>query len=259
MAGKTLYPVLRGVDLVVPAAAVTTVVGVSGGGKTMLAHAIMRLLPQSARILEGEILLSMPDGSREDLLHVTEKEFCRIRGRRIGMVFQEPAGALNPVMRVGVQVAEAIRLHSPVSRAAAWADSVALLQKMGLPQPAEYARRYPHQLSGGMQQRVGLAIALAAKPALLIADEPTSALDVTVQAEILALLRELRERMSLSILLITHDWGVVAETADYVAVLDAGRVVEHRPVAEMFAAPQTDASRRLLGAARQLRAGTSHG
>jgi oligopeptide/dipeptide ABC transporter ATP-binding protein len=203
-------------------------VGESGCGKSATALSILRLV-EPGRIVGGRLLFE-----GRDLLELTEKEMRSVRGGRIGMVFQEAAAALNPVMRIGAQVSEALRIHRGLSRREAWAEAVRLLGLVALSDPERQARAYPHELSGGMKQRVMLAIALCCAPSLLVADEPTTALDVTIQAQILALLRDLRRDLDLTILLITHDLGVVAENADRVGVMYAGRLVEEAPVAELF-------------------------
>jgi oligopeptide/dipeptide ABC transporter ATP-binding protein len=173
-----------------------------------------------------------------DLLALSEKAMCAIRGSRIGIVFQESGPALNPVLRIGTQVGESLRIHKGMSRRDAWAEAVRLLEVVALPDPARQARSYPHELSGGMKQRALLAAALACGPDLLIADEPTSALDVTIQAQILALLRRLKAERGLTILLITHDLGVVAENADRVGVMYAGRLAEEATVRDLFESPR---------------------
>ncbi len=217
------------------------VVGESGCGKSALALSVLRLLPPAGQVRAGRVLL---DG--EDLLALRPAALRAVRGRRVAMVFQEPMTSLNPMLRVGAQVAEALLAHpAPEGEAAGRlrgkalrACVVAALGDMRIADPARAAGAYPHQLSGGMRQRVMLAIALAGDPALLVADEPTTALDVTVQASILALLRARQRRTGLAILLVTHDLGVVAEMADTVAVMYAGRVVEHGPVGAILADPQ---------------------
>jgi oligopeptide/dipeptide ABC transporter ATP-binding protein len=215
-------------------------VGESGCGKSATALAIMRLV-EPGRIVGGRVRL----GGR-DLLGLPEKEMRKLRGTQIGMVFQEPAAALDPVMRVGWQVAEGLRVHRGLGRREAWREAVRWLGMVALPDPPQQARAYPHELSGGMQQRVMLAIALSCSPALLIADEPTTALDVTIQAQILALLRRLRAELRLTLLLITHDLGVVAENADRVGVMYAGRLIEETPVHELFERPAHPYTRGLL-------------
>jgi oligopeptide/dipeptide ABC transporter ATP-binding protein len=207
-------------------------VGESGCGKTATGLAIVRLV-EPGRIVGGRLVFE-----GRDLLALPEKEMRRVRGARIGLVFQEASAALNPVMRNGAQIAEVLRLHHRMPRREAWREAVRLLERVALSDPERQARAYPHELSGGMKQRVMLAIALAGSPSLLIADEPTTALDVTIQAQILALLRELRRELELTILLITHDLGVVAENADRVGVMYAGRLVEEAPVTELFRDPR---------------------
>jgi len=217
-------------------------VGESGCGKSATAVSILRLV-EPGRITGGRILFE-----GRDLLELDERAMRRIRGGRIGIVFQEAAAALNPVMRVGSQVAEALRIHRSLGRRAAWEEAVRLLGVVALPDPAEQARAYPHELSGGMKQRVMLAIALSCAPSLLIADEPTTALDVTIQAQILDLLRRLKREMQLTVLLITHDLGVVAENAERVGIMYAGRIVEEAPVGDLFAGPLHPYTRGLLRA-----------
>ena len=215
-------------------------VGESGCGKSATALAILRLV-EPGRIAGGRLRFE-----GRELLDLDEKQMRSVRGARIGMVFQEPAAALDPVMRVGSQVAEALRIHRRIGRREALDEAVRLLGVVALPDPERQARAYPHELSGGMMQRVMLAIALSCSPALLIADEPTTALDVTIQAQILELLRRLREEFRLTILLITHDLGVVAENADRVGVMYAGRLVEEGPVAAIFDDPRHPYTRGLL-------------
>jgi peptide/nickel transport system ATP-binding protein len=209
------------------------VVGESGCGKSVTALSVMRLIASPpGRIAGGHIRYA-----GQDLLTLPEPQMRAIRGDRIGMIFQEPMTSLNPVFTIGDQIAEAVRLHQGKSRKQARAVAIEMLEKVGIPAPDERVDDYPHQLSGGMRQRVMIAMALACKPDLLIADEPTTALDVTIQAQILDLLRALQAELGMSILLITHDLGVVAETCDEVVVMYAGRVVERAPTAELFAKP----------------------
>jgi oligopeptide/dipeptide ABC transporter ATP-binding protein len=210
------------------------IVGESGCGKTVTAHALLRLLPAPvARVLGGRVSF---DGV--DLLGLDDACMRSIRGRRIAMVFQEPMTALNPVFTVGEQVAEGLRIHERLGRKEAMARAIEMMGRVGIPAPAERARAYPHQLSGGLRQRVMIAMALACRPDVLIADEPTTALDVTLQMQILHLLRHLQQELGLALLLITHDLGVVAEVADRVLVLYAGEVVESAPVRALFASPR---------------------
>jgi oligopeptide/dipeptide ABC transporter ATP-binding protein len=207
-------------------------VGESGCGKSATALSILRLV-EPGRVAGGRLVFE-----GRDLLRLSEKEMRQVRGARIGMVFQEAAAALNPVMRVGSQVSEALRVHRRLSRREAREQAIRLLRLVALSEPERQARAYPHELSGGMKQRVMLAIALSCSPSLVIADEPTTALDVTIQAQILALLRGLRDELELTVLLITHDLGVVAENADRVGVMYAGRLVEEAPVADLFRDPR---------------------
>ncbi|WP_298212437.1 ABC transporter ATP-binding protein [Ferrimicrobium sp.] len=232
---------LDGVNLSVDAGETVGLVGESGSGKTMTGMAVMGLLPRGGSIQTGQILL---DG--RDLAQLSERELQEVRGKDIGMVFQDPMTALNPTMTVGRQVAESLRRHLGVSKAEANRRVVELLSLVGMPRPKDQASDYPHQLSGGLRQRVVIAIALACEPKLLIADEPTTALDVTIQAQILDLLDELRERMRLGIILITHDMGVVAGRADRVSVMYAGRVVEEGPTVGLFREPRHPYTEALL-------------
>jgi peptide/nickel transport system ATP-binding protein len=223
-----------GVSFAIPRGKTLGVVGESGCGKSVTALSIMRLIPEPpGRIRSGAIRY----GDR-DLLALTEEEMRHIRGNQISMIFQEPMTSLNPVYTVGEQVAEAVRLHQGKSRREAMDSAVEMFRLVGIPAPEERVRNHPHQMSGGMRQRVMIAMALACRPDLLVADEPTTALDVTIQAQILALLRELQRELGMSMLLITHDLGVVAETCDEVVVMYAGRVVEKAATAELFARPR---------------------
>ncbi len=222
-------------------------VGESGCGKSVTALSILRLISPPGRIIGGEIWF---DG--RDLLTLTERQLRHIRGNDIAMIFQDPMTSLNPVFTVGDQIAEAIRLHRRVSRREAWNQAVEEMRSVAIPSPEARARSYPHELSGGMRQRVMIAMALACRPKLLIADEPTTALDVTIQAQILELLSELRSKHDLGLLLITHDLGVVAETADDVAVMYAGQIIEKADVFELFARPRHPYTEGLLRAVPRL-------
>ncbi len=231
-----------GVDLDLFKGETLCVVGESGCGKSVTALSILRLLPEPpARIERGEILFE-----GRDLRGLSTEELRELRGNRIAMIFQEPMTSLNPVFRVGDQIEEALRVHRDLAKRERQARVIELLELVGIPEPRARMRDYPHQLSGGMRQRVMIAMALANDPAVLIADEPTTALDVTIQAQILDLLDALKRRFDMAVLFITHDLGVVAETAQRVAVLYAGRVVETGSVEQIFAAPQHPYTRGLL-------------
>ena len=235
---------LRAVDRVsftVDRGEVLGLVGESGCGKSVTSLSIMRLVPPPGRIAAGRILL---DG--EDLLVKDAEAMRQVRGARIGMVFQEPMTSLNPVFSIGDQIASAALAHSGGGRAAAWERAVEMLHLVQVPAPAERVRDYPHQLSGGLRQRAMLALALVSSPRLLIADEPTTALDVTIQAQILDLLRRLQAERGMAVLMITHDLGVVAELCHRVAVIYAGRIVELAPVERIFARPLHPYTRGLL-------------
>lgn len=230
------------VSFVVKSGETLGIVGESGCGKSVTALSVMRLLPQPmGKILGGKILF---DG--RDLTQVPHEEMEKVRGGAIGMVFQEPMTALNPVHTVGRQLAEVILLHQDVSKDEALKQSVGILQKVGIPAPEIRVGEYPHQLSGGMRQRVVIAMALACKPSLLIADEPTTALDVTIQAQILRLIKDLQDEMGMSVILITHDLGVIAETCDSVVVMYAGKVAEEGSVYDIFDHPKHPYTQGLL-------------
>jgi len=233
---------VRDVSFNIPEAGTLGLVGESGSGKSATSLAIMRLLPPQARI-EGKISFA-----GQDLLALPEDSIRKLRGSNISMIFQEPMTALNPVMRVGDQVAEAVAAHHSVSRQEAKRRAVEALREVALPEPDQRANDYPHQLSGGQRQRVMIAMALVNHPRLLIADEPTTALDVTIQAQILDLLRDLRERHKLAMLFISHDLGVVSRVADQVAVMYAGEIVEMGPVRQIFSAAQHPYTRGLIHA-----------
>jgi oligopeptide transport system ATP-binding protein len=213
-------------------------VGESGSGKSVTSLALMRLLPAApACRISGEARLIGRDGGTLDLLRLPETAMRTVRGNRIAMIFQEPMTSLNPVKTIGSQITEAIRLHRPMPRAAAEDEAVRLLDLVGIPAPRQRLAGYPHQLSGGMRQRVMIAMALSCEPAVLVADEPTTALDVTIQAQILDLLRRLQEASGMAVVFITHNLGVVADIADRVMVMYAGRVVEEADVRPLFARP----------------------
>ena len=216
-------------------------VGESGSGKSVSSLAVLGLLGRSAELVGGRILFE-----GQDLCALSPRDLRALRGGKISMIFQEPMTSLNPLFTAGSQIAEAVRLHESVSRSASWDRAVEMLRLVEIPEPARRARAYPHELSGGMRQRVMIAMALACRPALLIADEPTTALDVTIEAQILGLLGEVQRRFGMSILLITHDLGVVANEADAVAILYSGRVVERAPTTEVFSTPAHPYTRLLL-------------
>jgi peptide/nickel transport system ATP-binding protein/oligopeptide transport system ATP-binding protein len=232
-----------GVSFRIGAGETLGLVGESGSGKSVTALAILRLLQPPGRVASGRVVFE-----GRDLMALPEPDMREIRGARISLIFQEPMTALNPVMRVGDQIAEGLVCHGLAGWTAARSRAVELLEAVKIPDAARRARDYPHQLSGGMRQRVMIAIALACRPPLIIADEPTTALDVTIQAQVLDLLRELRTQFSLSLLLITHDFGVIAEMADRVAVMYRGRLVEEGPVRQILRDPQHDYTRTLLAA-----------
>jgi oligopeptide/dipeptide ABC transporter ATP-binding protein len=226
-------------------------VGESGSGKTTLALTIMRLLPPAARIVQGEIRFQ-----GENLLDKSETEMRRIRGKRIAMILQDPMASLNPLFTVGDQVSEPVRVHDGVSRSRAWTRARELLKAVKIPAPEMRVREYPHQMSGGMRQRIVGAIAISCEPRLLIADEPTTSLDVTIQAQYLSLLRELQRAHGLALIFITHNLGIVAKMCDQVAVMYAGRLVEAGPVRQIFNAAAHPYTRALLESIPRL--GDSH-
>jgi oligopeptide/dipeptide ABC transporter ATP-binding protein len=233
-----------GVSFRVGAGETVGVVGESGCGKSVTALSILRLVRSPGRIEEGSSIRF----EGRDLLTLGEREMQQVRGNRIAMVFQEPMTALNPVFTVGDQIAEVARIHAGMSKKDAWQKAIEMLRLVGIPAPEQRASEYPHQLSGGMRQRVVIAMALVMNPALVIADEPTTALDVTIQAQILELMAELTKRLGTAILLITHDLGVVAENCSRVIVMYAGEVVEEAPTIELFAHPHHPYTEGLLGA-----------
>ena len=231
-----------GVSFEVYPGEVLGLVGESGCGKSVTSLSIMRLISKPGRVDAGEILL---DG--ENLLKLPEEEMIKVRGNRISMIFQQPQTALNPVFRVGDQLAEVLNVHQDLGREAGWKRATALLKMVGVPDPERRVDSFPHELSGGMAQRVMIAMALACVPEVLIADEPTTALDVTIQAQILDLMRDLRREMGTSVILITHDLGVVAEMADRVAVMYAGEIVEQTEINSLFDEPLHPYTQGLIG------------
>lgn len=231
-----------GVDFSVKAGQVLGLVGESGCGKSVTSLSVMRLVGVPGKVTGGEIFFE-----GKDLLKLSEDEMVKMRGDRISMIFQQPQSSLNPVFRVGDQVAEVLEIHKGMKRKEAWALAVELLNLVGIPDPTHKAEAFPHEMSGGQAQRVMIAMALALSPKLLIADEPTTALDVTIQAQILDLIRGLREKLDTAVILITHDLGVIAEMADQVAVMYAGEIVEYADVAPIFARPLHPYTQGLIG------------
>jgi peptide/nickel transport system ATP-binding protein len=239
--GGRALPAVDGVSFEVRKGETLGLVGESGSGKSMTALSILRLVQPPGRIAGGRILFQ-----GRDLMTLAEREMRRVRGAGIALVFQEPATALNPVFTVGDQIAEAMRVHGIGTRAEAKRRAVELLDAVRVADPGRAALSYPHELSGGMRQRVLIAMALSCRPSLVIADEPTTALDATIQAQVLDLLREMRRQFDLSMLLVSHDLGIVAETADRMAVMYAGRIVEQGPVRSVFASPAHPYTKGLL-------------
>jgi oligopeptide/dipeptide ABC transporter ATP-binding protein len=238
---RGIVPVLRGLHLAVPKGETVGMVGESGSGKTVTALSIMRLIRPSGRIAKGRIVFA-----GQDLLALPENQMERVRGHQIAMVFQHPRESLNPVLSVGTQMRMVLRQHRGLTGRAALSRACALLSQVELPDPERILRSYPHELSGGMCQRVMIALCLACSPKLLIADEATTALDVTVQLQILRLLRKLQEELQLTLIVITHNLGVVAEVCQWVAVMYAGELMEFGPVEEIFRAPRHPYTARLL-------------
>jgi len=231
-----------GVNFEVNNGEVLGIVGESGCGKSVTSLSIMRLISQPGKIEEGEIIFE-----GKDLVKATEEEMMQVRGNRISMIFQQPQSALNPVFRAGDQISEVLNIHQDFGKEAGKKRAIELLKLVGIPEPESRAESFPHELSGGMAQRVMIAMALACVPDLLIADEPTTALDVTIQAQILDLMRDMRTQLGSSMILITHDLGVIAEMADRVAVMYAGEIVEQSPVASLFDHPLHPYTKGLIG------------
>jgi oligopeptide/dipeptide ABC transporter ATP-binding protein len=249
--------IIKAVDDVsfrVPKGKTLGLVGESGCGKSVTAMSIARLVGAPGQIVSGQILLN-----GRDLIPLSEREMRQVRGAQISMIFQEPMTALNPVLSVGFQVAEAVLAHEKVSKREAWSRAVEAMKAVAIPDPEKRAKDYPHQLSGGMRQRIMIAMALVCNPALVIADEPTTALDVTIQAQILELLDSLRERYHLSLILISHDLGVIAEVAETVAVMYAGKIVEIGPALEVFHNPKHPYTEGLLRSVPRLGASSQKG
>ena len=230
---KRVVPAVDGVDISVHAGKAVGLVGESGCGKSMTAMSVMQLIVSPGRIVEGTIELE-----GENLLDKSKKEMADIRGNRISMIFQEPMTSLNPVYTIGKQVVEAIRQHSDVSKEEAKKRAIDIFRKVGIPEPEKRFNTYPHQLSGGLRQRVMIGMAMVCDPTLMIADEPTTALDVTIEAQILYLMKQLQEERGTAIIMITHNLGVVAESCDYVYVMYAGKIMEQADVFELFKNPR---------------------
>jgi peptide/nickel transport system ATP-binding protein len=245
------------VSLRVAPGEILAIVGESGSGKTVTAKTILGLLPETATA-SGAVILRSKDGQSEaDVISLTKRQLREVRGTDVAMVFQEPSSALNPVYPVGWQIAEGLRAHEKMSKAEARKRAIEILERVGIPEPEKRVKYYPHQFSGGQKQRIVIAMALVLNPGLIVADEPTTALDVTVQAEILDLLRRCRDEFGAAIVLITHNMGVVADLADRVAVMYQGKVVEEADVKSLFAAPQAEYTQRLLGAVPRIGQGLS--
>ncbi len=229
---KGIVPAVDGVDITVKRGEAVGLVGESGCGKSMTAMSVMQLLKYPGRVVEGEILVN-----GEDLLKKTKKEMDEIRGNKVSMIFQEPMTSLNPVYTIGKQVSEAILTHEKVSKEEAKQRAIEIFRKVGIPEPEKRYNVYPHQLSGGLRQRVMIGMAMVCNPMLMIADEPTTALDVTIEAQILYLMNQLQKEQGTAIVMITHNLGVVAESCDYVYVMYAGKIMEEAPVKELFKNP----------------------
>jgi peptide/nickel transport system ATP-binding protein len=234
---------INGVDFQIQPGEIMGLVGESGSGKSVTSLSIMRLLPASGQIIEGEVRLN-----GRDLVPVPETEMVKLRGDEIAMIFQQPTSCLNPVFRIGDQIAEVLMVHDELPKKQAWQQAIDLLRKVGLPAAEKRVNAFPHEVSGGQAQRVMIAMALASQPKLLIADEPTTALDVTIQAQILDLMRALRDETGTAILLITHDMGIIAEMCDSVAVMYAGQIVEYTDVEALFEKPLHPYTEGLLAA-----------
>lgn len=232
---------VRGISFTLGKGKTIGIVGESGCGKSVTALSIMRLVPHPGKIISGEIIYSpietFGNKNNKDLLKLSEEEMHHVRGNEISMIFQEPMTSLNPVFTIGSQIKEAIKLHQDLGKKEVELKVIEMLKLVGIPSPERRTKDYPHQLSGGMRQRVMIAMALSCNPNLLIADEPTTALDVTIQAQILELIRELQQKLGMAVMLITHDLGIVAETADDVLVMYAGRVVEYTDTKSIFQEP----------------------
>lgn len=229
------------IDFSVDEGEIVCIVGESGCGKSVTSLSVMGLIGRDGKVTEGKVLFE-----GKDMLSMNEKELDKIRGKEISMIFQDPLTSLNPLFQIGTQITESLKIHMGLSKEEAKKQAVLLLEKAGMPNPEEIMKKYPHTLSGGMRQRAMIAMALACNPKLLIADEPTTALDVTIQAQIMKLLKELQQQMGMAMILITHDMGIVAHMADRVLVMYAGQIIEKAPVKELFSNPAHPYTRALL-------------
>jgi oligopeptide/dipeptide ABC transporter ATP-binding protein len=248
---KTIIRAVKDVSFSIDEGEILSIVGESGCGKSVTALSIMRLIEPPGEIINGKVIFH--DGDKEtDLLTLSDKQLEKILGNRISMIFQDPMTSLNPVLSVGYQIMETLRIHRRLSKREAQEQGIYLLQSVGISNARQRFKDYPHEFSGGMRQRVGVAMAIACQPKLLIADEPTTALDVTIQAQILSLLRKFRKEFGMSIIIITHDLGVVAQLADRVAVMYAGRIVENASVGEIFNRPQHPYTQALIASIPRL-------
>ena len=253
-------PLVRGVSFDLHAGRTLALVGESGSGKSLTALSLMRLLARNARWqCSGQALFTDTAGQTRDLLQLPDAQMRQLRGHQIAMIFQEPMTCLNPLLTVGEQIAESVRLHLGLGKSAARQRALKALEQVEIPAARQRLDEYPHQMSGGMRQRVLIAMALLSEPALLIADEPGTALDVTTQAQILRLLKDLVTQRGLALLMITHNLGVVRETSSYVYVMNKGRVVEQAETATLFANPQSDYTKSLIAAVPRLTGGTRYG
>ncbi|MGF7160938.1 ABC-type dipeptide/oligopeptide/nickel transport system ATPase component [Rhodoligotrophos appendicifer] len=251
--GKVVDAV-RDVSFSVMPGEIVALVGESGSGKSTIGHALMGLLRYDSNVtMKGRVQFETRSGN-QDLLKISDRAMRKLRGSELAMIFQEPMSSLNPIYTIGSQIAEQILAHQKVSKSVAREQALDLLSRLGLPNPAKTMQSYPHQISGGMRQRAMIGMALSCDPGLLIADEPTTALDVTIQAQIIDLLKTLQKRTKMAILFVTHDLGLVAEIADRALVMNAGQVVEQAPVMELFNDPKMPYTKALLSAVPRLRA-----
>ena len=245
---ENIVEAVKDVSFAIKKGEVLGIVGESGSGKSTVALSIMRLIYPPGKIVSGEIIFN-----DQDLLRLSEQQMIIIRGAKISMIFQDPFSSLNPVFKVGDQIAEAIQLHQGLDKKSAWQKAIEMLEMVHIKNPADRIKDYPHQFSGGMRQRVMIAMALACQPELLIADEPTTALDVTIQKEILSLLKELQQKLNLSILYITHNFGIVRHICEKVVVMYKGRVVEEGETGNIFAQPSNAYTRKLIECLKMLK------